>query len=215
MECYGFDLCGRSKHTLSVTIHLVPRRLSVGARPGDMPRSSPDASRRPGALERRIRRAFGNRPRRWKRPSPTASRCWLCDGPLGRHNVVYRTRVRLGRGLYGGTSWTVVPLCRQCRPVGPEPWQAWSWDRGPKPCQTCSRPVLNQVTRRLRRHTFCSERCEREYHVARQTEKRRRESDRDKTCATCEREFTATRSDARYCSNACRQKAYRLRKAQD
>lgn len=171
-----------------------------------------DDARRPGALELRIRRTFGNRPRRWKRPSETASSCWLCDRRMGRRNVVYRTRVRLGRGLYGGTSWTIVPLCRRCRPIAPEPWQSWSWDRGPKPCQTCSRPVLNQVTRRRRRHTFCSDACEKEYHAARQANRRREAAMLEKECATCSAAFTAARSDARYCSDACRQKAYRMRK---
>ena len=33
------------------------------------------------------------------------------------------------------------------------------------------------------------------------------------TCETCGREFTARRNDARYCSPACRQKAYRDRHA--
>ena len=32
-------------------------------------------------------------------------------------------------------------------------------------------------------------------------------------CETCGREFTARRNDARYCSPACRQKAYRHRNA--
>ncbi|MDX1568420.1 MAG: hypothetical protein R3223_11510 [Longimicrobiales bacterium] len=171
-----------------------------------------DETRRPGELELRIRRAFGNRPRRWKKPSRTAARCWLCDGTLGPRNVVYRTRVRLGRGLYGGTSWTVVPLCRQCRPSGPEPWQSWSWDRGPKPCQTCGRPVLNQVTRRMRHHTFCSDACEEDYHAARQAAERREARDREKECKACADEFTASRKDAKFCSDACRQKAYRRRK---
>jgi transposase len=31
-------------------------------------------------------------------------------------------------------------------------------------------------------------------------------------CVVCKEEFTASRADARYCSNACRQDAYRKRK---
>jgi hypothetical protein len=31
-------------------------------------------------------------------------------------------------------------------------------------------------------------------------------------CQVCDAEFTASRADARYCSNACRQDAYRKRK---
>jgi len=34
-----------------------------------------------------------------------------------------------------------------------------------------------------------------------------------RACATCGEDFTWTRADARYCSNACRQSAYRERKA--
>src|SRR5262249_3300269 len=34
------------------------------------------------------------------------------------------------------------------------------------------------------------------------------------TCETCNREFTARRVDARYCSSACRQRAYRQRKTE-
>jgi hypothetical protein len=32
---------------------------------------------------------------------------------------------------------------------------------------------------------------------------------KQRTCTTCGLEFTTTRTDARFCSNACRQKAYR------
>ena len=38
---------------------------------------------------------------------------------------------------------------------------------------------------------------------------RRREARQDRICKCCGKAFTPKRSDAVYCSNACRQKAYR------
>jgi hypothetical protein len=57
---------------------------------------------------------------------------------------------------------------------------------------------------------FCSRRC-RERADA---EKKRLEHERTHTraCEVCEETFIASRADARYCSNACRQDAYRKRK---
>jgi hypothetical protein len=40
---------------------------------------------------------------------------------------------------------------------------------------------------------------------------RRRRARADRTCGTCGQTFTPTRSDGRYCSSACRQRAYRGR----
>ena len=36
-----------------------------------------------------------------------------------------------------------------------------------------------------------------------------------RACEVCGRRFTGVRADARYCSNACRQTAYRQRKGND
>jgi hypothetical protein len=36
-----------------------------------------------------------------------------------------------------------------------------------------------------------------------------------RACEVCGRRFTGVRGDARYCSNACRQTAYRQRKGND
>jgi len=53
-----------------------------------------------------------------------------------------------------------------------------------------------------RRPTYCSLAC-RQAHRARA---------REKVCGVCGEAFTATRADAKTCSPACRQKAYRLRR---
>jgi hypothetical protein len=40
---------------------------------------------------------------------------------------------------------------------------------------------------------------------------RRRHRHKQRTCAGCQATFTTTRTDARFCSNACRQKEHRRR----
>jgi hypothetical protein len=57
----------------------------------------------------------------------------------------------------------------------------------------------------------CSPLCAREQANA-DARDRRRELRAGRTCAVCGEEFEPTRADARYCSSACRQDAYRKRK---
>jgi hypothetical protein len=56
---------------------------------------------------------------------------------------------------------------------------------------------------------FCSNACERAYKA--QLRRERRAEARKKICEVCDEEFTATRLDAKTCSDGCRQKAYRRR----
>ena len=89
----------------------------------------------------------------------------------------------------------------------------WSWlDRFPvlrrhRACRHCGRP-MSWVGAEVWPGWYCSEAC------AVQARRERRRHPRVTTeapCARCGRRFLATRSDARYCSPACRQKAYRRR----
>jgi hypothetical protein len=81
-----------------------------------------------------------------------------------------------------------------------------------RPCDVCGRPTQISGSRtQLRRRWFCSIRCERRYHM-RERDQARAEA-RLKDCEVCGERFEATRQDAAYCSPACRQKAYRRRKA--
>jgi hypothetical protein len=58
-------------------------------------------------------------------------------------------------------------------------------------------------------HTFCSKNCRRDFYRAAARVKRQNMPPR--RCEGCRREFNG-RSDSLYCSNACRQRAYRKRK---
>lgn len=88
-------------------------------------------------------------------------------------------------------------------------WKQW-WSSD---CDTCQRTVWLPSTGRdrYRRHAFCSERCE-SLHYSRIQRERRLEA-RQKECETCGQEFIGGRRDAKTCSSACRQKAYRQRVA--
>ncbi len=59
---------------------------------------------------------------------------------------------------------------------------------------------------------FCCEKCRWAAANARAAE-RRREYRQNLCCEACGVSFAAMRGDARFCSNACRQAAYRLRRA--
>ena len=155
----------------------------------------------------------------------TAKTCGQCGRDLEPDEAVWRTRIGNGRSIFGGWRWTVVPLCRECK----RDWPSYS---ARKPCEACGRPVANEIIERGRdyalrdrraraifynwplpkeklAHWFCSERCAKRCYRAKERE--RRAEQRLKECAVCGETFEATRSDAKTCSPACRQKAYRRR----
>jgi len=90
-----------------------------------------------------------------------------------------------------------------------------------RPCEGCGRTVWRRHLQEwwfkygceLPSHvrTFCCERCEQGVHRAR---RRDRQPERPAPkCAACGESFAPIRRDAVTCSNACRQRAYRNRKA--
>jgi hypothetical protein len=109
------------------------------------------------------------------------------------------------------------PYCGTCHPR--------SWHPA-RPCDGCGRPVVNHQSVRpgYRRdggyvltpdyakpdtwRVFCSERCRRSVFHAEQKAKREHEPI---VCPVCRERVDARRRDARYCSPACRQHAYRAR----
>lgn len=76
-------------------------------------------------------------------------------------------------------------------------------------CQVCGREGYA-----TRPRLYCTPRCQATATVGRLERYReaRRSVDRSRCCATCGEQFTPPRSDGRYCSPVCRQKAYRARK---
>jgi len=133
--------------------------------------------------------------------------CGLCGKAFGAGAVMWRGETTASRDP--GAPPFLVPMCDQCRSRDP----ALAWDAewtDPEPCESCGRPVRNRkLLSPRRRYVTCSEACR--LRVQRSRESERRALARLKVCATCHEPFEASRSDARYCSPPCRQKAYRGR----
>jgi len=153
--------------------------------------------------------------------------CTTCDAPIGPDELVIRSKVvRRPHGERRGYGTTYIPECFDCglnldfstasasdlgrsfRRAGFDSAINWLRDGEttakdvflalyrPTRCERCDRPLyLPRMDRRVAPvcHAACQER--REY-----------------VCATCEEAFEPSRSDAKYCSPACRQRAYRERK---
>ncbi len=142
--------------------------------------------------------------------------CAKCGGDLGPQEPVYIACVWAGYLPLGGYSRRYAPTCAGCAPStmkGEGPRYAPRLDRCERlPCDTCERPVVWRPTRRdyYRRHVFCCERCQWTYHNGARNARNARA--REKVCEVCEEPFTAARRDAKTCSPACKQKAYRRRK---
>ena len=79
------------------------------------------------------------------------------------------------------------------------------------PCDTCGRRVYWQRASRggMRQRAFCSKRCRWTFYNEKTKEKRQQAL--GKICEDCGNPFTASRSDSRHCSDACRQMSYRRR----
>jgi hypothetical protein len=138
----------------------------------------------------------------------TAEWCTLCRASLTEQPVYYgRANVEAVRWR----KWTQrremtrrqqkVPLCAEC--FGP-----YAQNRELEKCDTCTREGWFCVA--AGRPRFCSERCKSAYYNA--IRNARSAEAREKTCEACSETFTATRSDQKTCSPACRQKAHRKRK---
>jgi hypothetical protein len=138
--------------------------------------------------------------------------CKLCRREMAPGDPIYR--------FWGGDSWYPIngsctaEVCAECcatKPSADWPWikPLGGW-RLPKPCERCGRPVINAMRRKLPKHIVCSRECRLAVYGAIEAAKRR-VSVKPRRCALCEASFVPERSDARYCSAACKQKAFRRR----
>jgi hypothetical protein len=98
-------------------------------------------------------------------------------------------------------------LCGSCTPEWLSPDRD---DVVTQLCANCERPMVERLNLSRLQRTFCSDRCRHEYHN--QLRKETRAEEHKMVCEVCGEEFTAKRRDAKFCSKACKQKAYRGRK---
>jgi hypothetical protein len=151
--------------------------------------------------------------------------CGKCGKPFepGETAYVRRVETRWPAGKASLYFPFAVPECRDCHPAAsfvPRPKDKYYYDhRGTMllrwlshyehregPCVGCGRPVVyrpGDYAHTL--HFYCSQRCLGAYY------RNRKKEPLERACAVCGRTFTPPRRDARTCSPACRQKAYRRR----
>jgi hypothetical protein len=136
-----------------------------------------------------------------------AGHCTRCGDPFGGNATAYMVREKVAWSFLGNddngnptsalTQTETVAVCDAC--VTAAELANATEDATCKGCG--QRMKLNQYWRK----SACSNRCEQRERRARRLAHRRR------YCATCKMAFTPKRADARFCSNACRQRAYRTR----
>ena len=156
-----------------------------------------------------------------------------CDRRFEPGDVIYRQRALL--------TDPVLPYCREHRcdqrdgyhnrdaPEGKYYPTCYCDDRHwdePQPCPGCARLVSNPKNapwRRVRQwlysgekekakpRPFCSDHCRRLVFRAARKAARQAESAGESRCVGCSNDFKGRRCDAKYCSVACRQRAYRQR----
>lgn len=129
---------------------------------------------------------------------------YRCDGFGCEHvfldgEVVHRRRRSTAPG-----EWRLQGYCEKCV-------QEWhpGWWRNRRTAATCEGGCGALVShwQSWQPTTTCSERC-----TKRAAAERRRVQHEQRLCDNCSARFTPRRADARYCSNACRQDAYRRRR---
>jgi hypothetical protein len=150
----------------------------------------------------------------------TTLHCPNCNAPLGERGPVVVWYRESEGGPVGGVGYRQVRGCAACMDEG---YHAERRRRGltiraflrhltreephvrETECYGCMRPVFvitdTKHTTPYTRPIYCSKEC-RDAPVAVL-----------KRCESCGKRFTPTRSDAKTCSSACRQRAYRARRA--
>ena len=136
--------------------------------------------------------------RRRKWDSNRGMLCFKCGREYSSGETIYFGKV--GGYALLGYSYRKVSYCESCKP------KRWL-DHGK--CDTCNREVYFPYRHINRYHVFCSRMCERDHYSKVQRQKRLK--NRQKNCNQCGKAFTAPRSDTKFCSAACKQKAYRQR----
>ncbi len=149
----------------------------------------------------------------------TAELCGQCGRAFDEGAAVYfAPKVYVGMAtLVGKPRFQSTAVCEGCAPkcLLERGHDRTGWHMFiDEPCDTCGRQVVSRTTHgmyRLRRHVFCCARCQWTHHNTVRNERGAR--DREKVCEVCGEEFTAKRVDAKTCAPACKQKAYRRRRA--
>ena len=134
--------------------------------------------------------------------------CPNCKKTIGPTEPTYLVSVGYGDYWMRKVGGAIAFFCAECADKT-RGWQGASAWHEPLPCVHCQRTVFHDAARRIPKHVVCSKECRQAVYYA-VVRARRRRPKRD--CSTCAEPFQPKRTDALYCSSACRQRAYRLRR---
>lgn len=124
-----------------------------------------------------------------------------------------QTRYPIVTSINRGNGWGLASVCMDCFKCASET-ETSKLDRCQRACRGCGEPMLTVVNARKGRWDVCSNRCyQRDYR------KRRRgylsvvqwKTGPGRYCQCCKKPIRSKRRDAQFCSNACKQWAYRRR----
>jgi hypothetical protein len=131
--------------------------------------------------------------------------CAECSREFAPGEPVWRFRKITGRFM--GWCYSLAPHCEQCASGD---WHyRYHYFEKPRPCVGCGR-LVHSTTPSWQSASLCSEDCGHKARAVRDKAARaKRRGTRD--CQSCRKTFTPTRTDSRFCSVACKQRAYRQR----
>jgi DNA-directed RNA polymerase subunit RPC12/RpoP len=162
-------------------------------------------------LERRISGAMPRRShvdverrKRIDQSNGDASICVVCGEPIAPGTPVWRRSIAV-RCLFGWGSG--IGASCGAHGEGWDPFRAESFRWAEYVCAGCGRVVHDTKRRRV---VTCSKACARLVVARRRADIR---EGRRFACSSCGEEYQPARADSRFCSNACRQSAYRFRRA--
>lgn len=143
--------------------------------------------------------------------------CGICKRELAKDEAVYR--LHLGDSYFRITGKNIGTVCAQCA-VSKTTYDGRvlvkHWPPS-KPCECCGRPVHVDRHRKHLRYFVCSDQCRIAIYNANARAKLKRQGERPvpkQACVICGALFTPKRSDAIYCSAACKQRGYRRKQTQ-
>lgn len=125
-----------------------------------------------------------------RRDEPSCQ-CYECGRELGEREPAVRTFLDAGDDP---EDWVHVIYCIEHAPPDLQDRECFEETA----CQNCGRAVFFDTVLSIAYPPVCCDACEADEFV----------------CFMCGDPLQASRSDAIYCSNACRQAAYRMRKAE-
>lgn len=129
-----------------------------------------------------------------------ASGCAKCGKAIAPDERITWKRILVPGFL--GSDEVKAPCCDIC--VGEDPYYLLT----SKVCGHCGRPVRLKP-RKYQRRFWCSNRCSQRWYNAHRIPRYKPRV----ICGCCGSDFKPARRDAAFCSSACRQRAYRQRKA--